>query len=35
MKFFVLPTDGTHEPKHIAEANLMFVLINNVHLVGK
>jgi hypothetical protein len=32
---FVLPTDGTHEPKHIVEANLMLVLIKDVHLVGK
>jgi hypothetical protein len=32
---FVLPADGTHEPKHVLETNLMLVLIKNVHLVGK
>jgi hypothetical protein len=30
----VLPETGTHVPKHVAEAHVMFVLIKNVHLVG-
>jgi len=31
----ILPEDGTHVPKHVAEAHLTFVRIRNVHLVGK
>jgi hypothetical protein len=30
----VLPEEDAHVPKHVAEAHLMFMLINNVHLVG-
>ena len=31
---FVLPEDGTHVPKHVGDAPLIFVLINAVYLVG-
>jgi len=31
----VLPEDCKNVPEHIGEANLMLVLIKNVHLVGK
>ena len=31
----VFPEDGTNVSKHTGEANLVLVLINNVHLVGK
>jgi hypothetical protein len=30
----VFPEDGTHVPKRVGEAHLMFVVIRNVHLVG-
>ena len=30
----VLPEDGAHVPKHVAEDHLMIVLIKNAHLVG-
>jgi hypothetical protein len=30
----VLPEDGTHLPKHVGEAGLMFVLRKKVPLVG-
>ena len=32
---YVLPQDGTRVPKHVGEADLMFVLITSVHLVGE
>ena len=32
---YVLPEDGTHVTKDVGKVHLMFVLINNVHLVGK
>jgi hypothetical protein len=32
---YVLPEDGTHVTEDAGEAHLMFVLIENVHLVGK
>jgi hypothetical protein len=32
---YVLPRDGTHVTKDVGEAHLMFVLIKNVHFVGK
>jgi hypothetical protein len=30
----VLHEDGTHVPKHVGEAHVMFILIKHVHLVG-
>jgi len=30
----VIPEDGTHVPKHVAEAHLLYALIKNVHLIG-
>ena len=32
---YVFPEDGTNVTKHTGEANLVLVLIKNVHLVGK
>jgi hypothetical protein len=32
---YVLPEDGAHVLKHGGDTHFMFVLIKNVHLVGK
>jgi hypothetical protein len=31
----ILPEDGPCVPKHVGEAQLKFLLINTVHLIGK
>ena len=30
-----LPEDGTHVPKHNGEGSFRFLLIKNLHMVGK